>query len=51
MSVFDGMLSYYDATNPTGSVITPVTSAKIQVLGTTTSDDGGVYMGVRVTAP
>jgi immune inhibitor A len=51
VSVFDGMLSYYDATNPTGSVITPVTSAKIQVLGTTTSDDGGVYMGVRVTAP
>jgi immune inhibitor A len=30
---FDGMLSYYDATNPTGSVITPVTGTKIEVLG------------------
>ncbi len=26
--VFDGLLSYYDVTNPTGSVITPVTATK-----------------------
>ena len=51
VSVFDGMASYYDAKNPTGSVITPKSTAKIQVLGTSTSSDGGVYMGVRVTAP
>ncbi len=49
--VFDGLLSYYDVANPTGSVITPVTATKIQVLSTATSSDGGVYMGVRVTAP
>ncbi|TDB37015.1 MAG: M6 family metalloprotease domain-containing protein, partial [Actinobacteria bacterium] len=37
VSVFDSMLSYYDAKNPTGSVKTPVTSAKIEVLGTGTA--------------
>ncbi|TDB36919.1 MAG: hypothetical protein D9V44_10450 [Actinobacteria bacterium] len=51
VSVFDSMLSYYDAKNPTGSVKTPVTGAKIEVLGTGTASDGGVYMGVRVMAP
>ncbi|TDB37016.1 MAG: hypothetical protein D9V44_10465 [Actinobacteria bacterium] len=40
VSVFDSMLSYYDAKNPTGSVITPVTGAKIEVLGTGTASDG-----------
>lgn len=49
--VFDGTKSYYDSANPTGSVITPVTSTRIEVLGTAGSHESGLYMGVRVTAP
>ncbi|MGB4442390.1 MAG: immune inhibitor A domain-containing protein [Coriobacteriia bacterium] len=49
--VFNDALSYWSAANPTGSVKTPVTGTKIQVLGTAPATDGGAYMGVRVTAP
>lgn len=48
---FDDANSYYSTKNPTASVITPVTGTKIRVLGTSSSGDGGSYMGVRVTAP
>jgi immune inhibitor A len=49
--VFDDALSYWSPANPTGSVITPVTGTRIEVLGTSVASDGGAYMGVRVTAP
>lgn len=49
--LFDDALSYWDPANPTGSVITPVTGTTVEVLGTATAEEGGAYMGVRVTAP
>lgn len=50
--VFDDAVPYNDPANPTGSVITPLgQGARIEVLGTQAAPDGGVYMGVRVTAP
>jgi immune inhibitor A len=48
---FNDALSYWSARNPTGSVKTPTTGTKIEVLGTATASDGGQYMSVRVTAP
>ena len=49
--VFDDALSYWSAANPTGSVMTPTTGTRIEVLGTRASADGGRYMGIRVDAP
>ncbi len=43
--VFNDTLSYWDPKNPTGSVITPVTGTKIEVLGLSSD---GMYMDVRV---
>ncbi len=51
VATFDDALSYWDATNPTGSVITPVTGTTVTVLGTSAAPDGGRYMTVSVTAP
>jgi immune inhibitor A len=49
--VFDDALSYWSADNPTGSVLTPTTGSRIEVLDTSTAPDGGSYMAVAVTAP
>ncbi len=43
--VFNDTLSYWSASNPTGSVITPNTGTKIEVLGVSRD---GMYMDVRV---
>lgn len=51
VATFNDALSYWDPANPTGSVITPVTGTRVTVLGTSTAEDGGQYMRVRVTAP
>ena len=44
--VFNDTLSYWSADNPTGSVITPVTGTKIEVLGISADNR---YMDVRVS--
>ncbi|MDO8848914.1 MAG: immune inhibitor A [Coriobacteriia bacterium] len=51
VATFNDALLYWDATNPTGSVITPVTGTTVTVLRTSAAPDGGKYMTVRVTAP
>ena len=52
VAVFDDANLYYDPANPTGSVLHPTGwGARIEVLDTATSADGGTYMAVSVSAP
>jgi immune inhibitor A len=49
--VFDDMLDFYNEVIPLNSADHPHTGTVISVLGTAAALDGGLYMGVEVTAP
>ncbi len=49
--VFDDMKDYYNELIPLNSVDHPHSGTVISILGTVLSDDGGSYMGIKVTAP